>query len=71
MKDHVKSVVRAASFAIYRIVKLRRYLDRKSVERLVYAVVLFRFGLHAMLCHMDYKIIRLRKFKEYKIQPLD
>ncbi|XP_072052036.1 uncharacterized protein [Amphiura filiformis] len=39
MKDHVKSVVRAASFAIYRIGKLRRYLDKSSVERLVHAFV--------------------------------
>ena len=54
MKDHVKNLVRAATFAIYRIGKLRRYLDRPSVERLVHAFVTSRldscnallYGLH-------------------------
>jgi hypothetical protein len=39
MKDHVKSVVRAASFAIYKIGQLSKYLDRDSIERLVHAFV--------------------------------
>ena len=39
MKAHVKNLVRGASFAIYRIGRLRRYLDRPSVERLVHAFV--------------------------------
>ena len=39
MKDHVKSIIRAATFAIYRIGQLRRYLDKRSVERLVHAFV--------------------------------
>ena len=39
MKDHIKALTRAASFAIYRIGQLRRYLDRPSTERLVHAFV--------------------------------
>jgi len=39
MKDHIKAITRAASFAIYRIGQLRRYLDRPSTERLVHAFV--------------------------------
>ena len=38
-KDHVKAVVSAASFAIYKIGQLAKYLDRKSIERLVHAFV--------------------------------
>ena len=39
MKDHVKNVVRSASFGIHKIGQLNRYLDRKSAERLVHAFV--------------------------------
>jgi len=39
MKDHVKAIVKAASFAIYKIGQLTKYLDRKSIERLVHAFV--------------------------------
>ena len=35
MKDHVKSVVRAATFAIYRIGQLRCYLDKSSMVSMV------------------------------------
>ncbi len=42
MKDHVKNIVSAASFAIYKIGQLSRYLDRKSTERLVHAFVTSR-----------------------------
>ena len=39
MKDHVTDIVRAASFAIYKIGRLSKYLDRRSIERLVHAFV--------------------------------
>ena len=39
LKDHVKALVRAASFSIYCIGKLRCYHDKFSVERLVHAFV--------------------------------
>ena len=39
MKAHIKGIVRAASFAIYRIGQLSKYLDRCSIERLVHAFV--------------------------------
>ena len=39
MKKHVKNIVSAASFAIYRIGQLRKYLDRQSTEQLIHAFV--------------------------------
>ena len=39
MKDHVSNIVRAASFAIYKIGRLSKYLDRESTERLIHAFV--------------------------------
>ncbi|XP_072047052.1 uncharacterized protein [Amphiura filiformis] len=63
MKDHVKSVVRAASFAIYRIGKLRRYLDKSSVERLVHAFVSSRLdSCNAVLYGLqDNEIAKLQR----------
>ena len=58
MKDHVKNLVRAASFAIYRIGRLRRYLDRPSVERLVHAFVSSRLdSCNALLYGLQEKEI--------------
>ena len=45
MKEHIKKICRAASFGIFRIGKLRQYLDRTSTERLVNALV---------TSHLDY-----------------
>ena len=42
MKDHVSNIVRAASFAIYKIVRLSKYLDRESTECLIHAFVSLR-----------------------------
>ena len=39
MKDHVSNIVRAASFAIYKIGRLSKYLDRESTGRLIHALV--------------------------------
>ena len=39
MKNHVMNIVRAASFAIYKIGRLSKYLDRRFIERLVHAFV--------------------------------
>ena len=39
LKDHVRNVCRKASFGIYRIGRIRKYLDRTSTERLVHAFV--------------------------------
>lgn len=36
MKDHVRNVARLASFALYKIGKIRHYLDMASTERLVH-----------------------------------
>ena len=63
MKDHVKSIVRAASFAIYRIGKLRHYLNRKSVECLVHAFVSSRLdSCNALLYGLqDYQTAKLQR----------
>ncbi|XP_072023301.1 uncharacterized protein [Amphiura filiformis] len=39
MKDHLKSVTRSASFAVYKIGQICKYLDSNSTERLVHAFV--------------------------------
>ena len=40
MKEHIRKVCRAATFGIYRIGKIRKYLNQSSTERLVNALVL-------------------------------
>ena len=39
LKDHVRNVCHKASFGIYKIGRIRKYLDRASTERLVHAFV--------------------------------
>jgi hypothetical protein len=39
LKSHVQNICRSASFGIYKIGQLRKYLDKKSTERLVHAFV--------------------------------
>ncbi|XP_072044694.1 uncharacterized protein [Amphiura filiformis] len=63
MKDHVNSVVRAASFVIYRIGQLRRYLDKESVERLVHAFVSSRLDSCNTLLYglQEYQLAKLQR----------
>ena len=42
MTSHVNNVCRSASYAIYRIGKLRRYLDAENTEKLVHAFITSR-----------------------------
>ncbi|PIK38134.1 hypothetical protein BSL78_25019 [Apostichopus japonicus] len=42
MKHHVKNTASAASFALYKIGQLAKYLDHKSTERLVHAFITSR-----------------------------
>ena len=42
MKNHISNVTRLASFALYKIGKIRHYLDKQSTERLVHAFVTSR-----------------------------
>ena len=39
LQDHVRNLCRKASFGIYKIGRIRKYLDRESTERLVHAFV--------------------------------
>ena len=45
MKEHIRKMCRAASFGIFKIGKIRKFLDQKSTERLVNALV---------TSHLDY-----------------
>ena len=65
MKDHVKNLVRAAPFAIYRIGRLRRYLDHPSVARLVHAFVSSRLdSCNALLyCLQEKETAKLQRSK--------
>ena len=59
MSDHVSSICKSASYSLYKIGKLRRFLDQASTEKLVHAFITSRldtcksllFGLPA--CELD------------------
>ena len=51
MSDHVSSVCRSVSFALYNIGKLRMYLDKASAEILVHAFVTSRLDSCSSLLH--------------------
>ena len=40
--DHINSICRAASFGLYKIGSIRRYLDQSATERLIHAFVMSR-----------------------------
>jgi len=42
MSNHVKSICKSASFALYRIGKIRNFLDQQSTEKLVHAFITSR-----------------------------
>ena len=66
MSQHVSSICKSASFALYKIGKLCRFLDQASVEKLVHVFVTSRldncnfllFGLPA--CELDDKLKRIQ-----------
>ena len=72
MKDHVKNVVRSASFGIHKIGQLNRYLDRtrKSAERLVHAFVSSRLDFCNSLLFLDFRTPRSASYSEYKTLQL-
>ena len=39
MKSHVNSICRAAAIGLHKIGKMRKYLDRKTTEKLVHAFI--------------------------------
>ena len=63
MTDHVSNIVCAASFAIYKIGRLSKYLDRKSTERLIHAFVSSRLDSCNSLLYglADYHIAKLQR----------
>ena len=42
LTDHINSICRAASFGLYKIGSIRRYLDQSATERLIHAFVMSR-----------------------------
>ena len=63
MKDHVMSFVRAASFAIYKIGRLSKYLDCRSIERLVHVFVSSRLDSCNSFLYVlaDYHITKIQR----------
>jgi hypothetical protein len=51
LKSHVRNICRSASFGIYKIGRLRKYLDKKSTERLVHAFVSSRIDFNNSLLY--------------------
>ena len=46
MRAHIKSVCKAANFNLYKIGRIRKFLDRSSVERLVHALVISKLDMN-------------------------
>jgi hypothetical protein len=65
MKDHVKSLTRSASFAVYKIGQISKYLDSKSTERLVHAFVTSRLDCcNSLLFGLPkYEIAKLQRIQ--------
>ena len=63
MSQHVSSICRNASFALYNIGKLRAYLDQPSTEKLVHAFVSSRLdGCNSLLYGLpDCEVQRLQR----------
>ena len=51
MKQHMRNICRSASFGIYKIGKMRKYLDQSSTERLVHAFVTSRLDCNNSLLY--------------------
>ncbi|XP_072018357.1 uncharacterized protein [Amphiura filiformis] len=66
MKEHVKALTRSASFAIYKIGKICKYLDSKSTERLVHAFVSSRLDC----CNCNSLLVGLPKYEIAKLQRI-
>ena len=65
MKDHLKSLARSASFAVYKIGQICKYLDKQSTERLVHAFVTSRLdSCNSLLFGLpDYEIAKLQRIQ--------
>ena len=58
MKDHIRNIARSASFGIYKIGRIRRYLDQPTTERLVHAFVSTRLDCNnSLLCGLPFSHI--------------
>ena len=59
MTDHISSVCKSASFALYRIGRIRRFLDQTSAEWLIHAFIISRLDFcKSMLYGIDDKQLR-------------
>ena len=58
MKNHIRNIARSASFGIYKIGRIRRYLDQPTTERLVHAFVSTRLDCNnSLLCGLPFSHI--------------
>ena len=51
LKQHISNICRAASFGVYRIGRIRKYLNRAATERLVHAFVTSRLDCNNSLLY--------------------
>jgi hypothetical protein len=51
LKQHIRNICRAASFGVYKIGKIRKYLDNSATERLVHAFVTSRLDCNNSLLY--------------------
>ncbi len=51
MKEHIRKVCKSASYGVYKIGKLRKYLDQNSTERLVHALISSRLDCNNCLLY--------------------
>ena len=51
MKEHIRNVCKSASYGVYKIGKLRKYLDQNSTERLVHALISSRLDCNNCLLY--------------------
>ena len=51
LKHHIRNICRSASYGVYKIGKLRKYLDQDSTERLVHAFVSSRLDCNNSLLY--------------------
>ena len=65
MSDQVKSICKSASFALYKIGKLRCFLDQKSTEKLVHAFITSRLdSCNSLLyCLPDSELVKLQRIQ--------
>ena len=66
MKDHVMNIVRPASFAIYKIGRLSKYLDRRSIKCLIHTPLCLQHWTAVIVFCTASLIITLQNYSVFK-----